>query len=405
MSRSLDELPSIQLTPRQVCEFELLATGALHPLKHFMGREELETVAAGGGASIVLSHNDPCEEGRELLLRDPHNLRLAVLQVSECFRWNGSWCLSGPMDTLDLPKHSDFRHLRRSPSEVRNSLGGAAALGVMLRSFPDVELEHALRCWNGPTLLGIAAGDDDYFPLVRAAKLIAGDSAVVAVVPVTDRSMDPMVLKNYGASEVIEQRPGGVLSPALTALVAELTPPRHKQGFCVWFTGLPSAGKSTIAELVAVRLQERGRICTLLDGDVVRTHLSTGLGFSREDRDTNIFRIGYVASEIVRHQGAVICAAVSPYRSARERARQMVGQGHFFEVYVSTPSEVCESRDVKGYYAKARTGKIHGMTGVDDPYEPPDHAEVTLTTIGTAPEADAERVLAVLEKAGFVRPE
>ena len=126
------------------------------------------------------------------------------------------------------------------------------------------------------------------------------------------------------------------------------------RGFCVWFTGLCCAGKSTIADDLANRLQEYGRVVTVLDGDAVRQNLSKGLGFSKQDRDTNIRRIGFVASEIVRHQGAVICAAVSPYEAMRNEVRSMVGMDGFILVYVETPLEVCEEGDVKGFYAQAR---------------------------------------------------
>ena len=169
--------------------------------------------------------------------------------------------------------------------------------------------------------------------------------------------------------------------------------PRHERGFCLWFTGLPSAGKSTIAEIVSAMLMERGRCITLLDGDVVRTHLSKGLGFSRQDRDTNIRRIGFVASEIVRHNGIVVCAAVSPYESTRTEVRRMIGDERFIVVYVSTPVSVCEQRDVKGFYAKARSGAITGFTGVDDPYEEPPSCEIRLETVQTTPEENAQTIV------------
>ncbi len=179
--------------------------------------------------------------------------------------------------------------------------------------------------------------------------------------------------------------------------------PRHQQGVCVWFTGLSGAGKSTTAEILTVMLLERGRQVTLLDGDVVRTHLSRGLGFSKEDRDINIRRIGYVAAEIVRHGGVALCAAVSPYRATRNDVRNMVGKDRFVEVFVDTPLEVCESRDTKGMYAKARRGEIQAFTGVNDPYEPPENPEITLGTVEVTPQANAEQILAYLLVKGFVR--
>jgi sulfate adenylyltransferase len=147
---------------------------------------------------------------------------------------------------------------------------------------------------------------------------------------------------------------------------------------------------------------EHGRQVTLLDGDVVRTHLSKGLGFSKEDRDVNIRRIGYVASEIVHHHGIVICAAVSPYRATRNECRSMIGTDHFVEVFVDTPIEECERRDIKGMYAKARRGEIKQFTGIDDPYEPPLHAEVRLTTTDCTPDDNARKIIAYLIGRGFL---
>jgi sulfate adenylyltransferase len=187
-------------------------------------------------------------------------------------------------------------------------------------------------------------------------------------------------------------------------ILAQMFPPRHQQGFCLWFTGLSGAGKSTTAEIVTSLLLERGRQITILDGDVVRTHLSKGLGFSREDRDTNILRIGFVAAEIVRHNGVVLCAAVSPYRAARNECRSMVGDGRFVEVFVDTPIEVCEQRDVKGLYSKARRGELKGFTGVDDPYEAPVDPELVLDTVKHTPEQNARRIIAFLEQRGFLLP-
>ena len=197
--------------------------------------------------------------------------------------------------------------------------------------------------------------------------------------------------------------PGWFTRPEVADILAETYPPRHRQGVCVWFTGLSGAGKSTTADVLTVLLQERGRQVTVLDGDVVRTHLSRGLGFSREDRDLNIRRIGFVAAEITRHGGVVICAAVSPYRATRSDVRNMVGPDRFVEVFVDTPLEVCEQRDVKGMYAKARRGELTGFTGIDDPYEAPLQPELTLDTVGQAPEENARLILEYLGQHGFVQ--
>lgn len=185
--------------------------------------------------------------------------------------------------------------------------------------------------------------------------------------------------------------------------IATTYPPRNKQGFCVWFTGLSASGKSTTAEILTVLLQEVGRQVTVLDGDVVRNHLSRGLGFSKEDRDANIRRIGFVASEIVKHQGTVICAAVSPYRATRNDVRNTIGAERFIEVYVDTPLEECERRDVKGMYAKARRGEIKNFTGIDDPYEPPVHPELILETQNTSAEDNARLIINYLSDRGFLK--
>jgi sulfate adenylyltransferase len=185
-------------------------------------------------------------------------------------------------------------------------------------------------------------------------------------------------------------------------ILSDVHPPKHKQGLCLWFTGLSGCGKSTIASALIPMLMEHGRQTTVLDGDVVRTHLSKGLGFSKEDRDINILRIGYVAGEIARHNGTVICAAISPYRNTRNEARKMAGEDRFVEIFVNTPLEVCEARDIKGLYAMARRGEIKGFTGIDDPYEEPLNAEITLNTVDSTPEELAREIINYLQEQGFI---
>ena len=197
--------------------------------------------------------------------------------------------------------------------------------------------------------------------------------------------------------------PGWFTRPEVADILAESYPPKHRQGVCIWFTGLSGAGKSTTAEVLTDLLMEHGRQVTVLDGDVVRTHLSKGLGFSKEDRDANILRIGFVASEIARHGGVAICAAVSPYSAARNEVRAMVGTERFIEVFVDTPLDVCEERDSKGMYAKARRGEITGFTGIDDPYEAPENPEITLDTVRSSVRDNAGLILDYLTEKRFVR--
>jgi adenylylsulfate kinase len=174
-------------------------------------------------------------------------------------------------------------------------------------------------------------------------------------------------------------------------------------GFTLWFTGLSGSGKTTIAHLIGPALDERGHLVEYLDGDTVRTHLSKGLGFSKEDRDTNIERIGWVASRLTRHGAAVVVAAISPYRETRRKARALVEEfGRFVEVHVKASVTECARRDVNGLYAKAFAGEIKGFTGVDDPYEDPEHAEIVVDTEHEDADASARTVIEELEKLGLI---
>ena len=181
---------------------------------------------------------------------------------------------------------------------------------------------------------------------------------------------------------------------------------RREGGFTLWFTGLSGAGKTTIAEIVRPELERRGLLVEWLDGDEVREHLSKGLGFSKEDRDTNIDRIGWVASRLTRHGAAVIASAISPYAEARRKAREMVEQhGTFVEVFVDASVDECARRDVKGLYEKAFRGEIKEFTGVSDPYERPPRPEVRIESEHEDPEESARRILTVLEERGLLPSE
>ncbi len=193
--------------------------------------------------------------------------------------------------------------------------------------------------------------------------------------------------------------------PDVIAELRKTHPPRHRQGFTVFFTGLSGSGKSTIANALMVKLLELGgRQITLLDGDVVRKNLSSELGFSKEHRDLNILRIGYVASEITKNGGIAICAPIAPYAATRRSVRELIEPvGGFLEVHVATPLDVCESRDRKGLYAKARAGLIKGFTGIDDPYEDPAEPEMRIDTTTLTPDLAAHRILIKLKSMGYIR--
>ena len=193
--------------------------------------------------------------------------------------------------------------------------------------------------------------------------------------------------------------------PDVIEAIQQAYPPRHKQGFTIFFTGLSGAGKSTIAKILHTRfLEMRSRPVTLLDGDIVRKNLSSELGFSKEHRDLNIKRIGYVASEITKNRGIAICAPIAPYASTRHYVRKLIEQyGGFIEVHVGTPLGICENRDRKGLYARARAGLIKEFTGINDPYEIPENPEVYIDTTDMTPDEAAQEVLLYLERAGYTR--
>lgn len=266
---------------------------------------------------------------------------------------------------------------------------------------------------------GNDSNDRPFYGPYDAQELLARHSAEIGVTPVPfsdlvylpdenryeESSRVPANTRSLSISgtqvrkEYLEQGrplPAWFTRPEVASILAERNPPRSLQGFCVWFTGLSGAGKSTTCEILAIKLLEHGRQVTLLDGDVVRVNLSKGLGFSKEDRDINIRRIAYVASEIVRHNGVAICAAVSPYRATRNECRAMVGDDRFIEVFVDTALEICEQRDAKGMYALARAGAIRNFTGIDDPYEPPHSPEIVIETVKRSADENAEIILQYL---------
>jgi sulfate adenylyltransferase len=536
-------LPSLQLSPRMVCDLELLATGAFSPLDRFMGEADFRGVLhemrlADGTLfpmpiTLPVAADAGLQVGTDIALRDSMNDLLAIMTVEELYPWDpaelaervlgsqdpkhplvhemarwGRLNASGPLRVLQLPRHYDFRELRRTPAEVREVLAKTGRQNVVafqtrnpLHRVHEELTKRAIDEVDGVLLLHPAVGmtkpgDVDHYTRVRVYKALAQnyyepDRIVLSLLPIAMRMAGPreaiwhaIIRRNHGANHFVVGRdhagpgkdstgkpffgpydaqnlvkqyedeigvkvvpftelqylpdedryeeiaripegtrtatisgtqvreeflgkgrllPAWFTRPETAEILAEAYPPRHRQGVCIWLTGLSGAGKSTTAAVLSVLLLEAGRQVTELDGDIVRTHLSKGLGFSREDRDTNILRIGFVASEIVRHGGTVMCAAVSPYRETREAVRAMMGEDEFIEVFVDTPLSVCEQRDVKGMYAKARRGEIKEFTGISDPYESPINPEITLDTVNNTPEENARLIMEELSRRGFVR--
>jgi len=269
--------------------------------------------------------------------------------------------------------------------------------------------------------------DERFYPLGAAQDLVRGLEADTGVRMVPLRPMvyvqdmaqyvvkeevtPEMTVKDISSAELRRRLELDLEIPdwfSLPGVVAELKkayPPRHSQGFTVLLTGLSGSGKSTLAKVLFVKFMAmRHRPVTLLDGDIVRKNLSSELTFSREHRDLNVQRIGFVASEITKNRGIAICAPIAPYERSRRLAREMISQyGGYIEVYMNAPLETCEQRDRKGIYAKAKAGIMKGVTGIDDPYEPPMNPELTIDTTEITPNEAAQEILLYLEEQGYVR--
>ncbi|GAA0940392.1 adenylyl-sulfate kinase [Nonomuraea longicatena] len=400
----------MEFTPdaRELADLELLLSGAFAPLTGFLGHDDLHAVHERGTladgtpwpAAVALDLPEGLAAGTEVTLLDPEGLPLAVLTVSE----QGA---DGPLRALNAPEHGPFARLRRTPAEVRAELGGRETLAVTMRGPLDdlAEVVATAKELDARVLLLPLSYGEAGPAVVRAAlkaKAKLPDDTLVVPVPLAPREeieidleLREHVAAAYGATEHLAG-PEPVRIPG----------PPHRRGLVVFFTGLSGSGKSTIARgLRDALLEDGGRTITYLDGDMVRQLLSKGLTFSKEDRDLNIRRIGFVAAEAARHGGLAICAPIAPYEHTRAEVRAMVeGVGaDFLLVHVATPLAECERRDRKGLYAKARAGLIPAFTGVTDPYEDPDDADLVIDTTHVAVESAVARVHDALRAGRWIR--
>ena len=376
-------MPVVQYcpSPRELDDLELLLSGAYAPRDRF---DDVVTLHAPEG---------------ELELVDPEGLPLAHRAAD------------GALRALSHPSHGPFRRLHLSPDQVRTQYAGALTVPVAgPLTDDDVETINREREGRPVVLLALSGTGTPQgvtgVGLLRATLAAAdllGDAHVVAVpLPAhgdaeTDHRLGQEVVANYAPAEVLAPTGNGDLPDAVAAVVDQDQP--EERGVVVFFTGLSGSGKSTLAQALNDLVLESGdRTVTSLDGDVVRRHLSAGLGFSREDRETNIRRIGWVAAEIARHRGIAICSPIAPFDETRQQVRAMVEDagGEFVLVHVATPLEECERRDRKGLYAKARAGEIPEFTGISSPYEEPADATVRVDTTGRTIEDALADVLAVL---------
>ncbi len=506
LSADITGLPAWTLDEGQLGDLELLLSGALPPLHSFMTSAEADSVTADGRLPdgtpwpVPVTFEVPASaikpDAARLLLQDPEGTPLAVLDITDRTPATPDLIrLGGPVTGYRPPEHGPFRHLRRSPAEVRDELAGGPVLAYVtsapLHGHQIGQLRHAAGQLKARLLL---------LPMVAGpAETVGRPDALVRTVQAAARNLPPgtqvipvplrpqhaaardelalraIVAAAYGATHLLAEKPvepaacrarrrGGtrpdpvipVLSPGDWAYdpVAEVwrplslieagtertdlaageledmldhgvevpgwftppavaqelrraRPPRRERGLVIFLTGLSGSGKSTLARALRDALTERGdRTVSLLDGDLVRALLSAGLTFSRADRDLNIARIGFVATEVARHGGIAICAPIAPYAQAREQVRRAVQEvGDFLLIYVATPADVCEARDRKGLYAKARAGLIDNFTGVSDPYEEPDDADLILDTSALTRQEALQAVLRLLTEGGWLPPE
>jgi sulfate adenylyltransferase len=382
-------------TPRELADLELLTGGAFAPVTAFNQPGSPVTLELPSG--LV---------GQEVELVDPEGLPLARLAPD------------GAVEALTHAQHGPFRRLHLTPAQVREAHAGATFVPVV-DALTEVEIER-LRSLGTPvvllTLTGPGTPDLSPVALLRASLAAAGRLPAAAVVAVplashgdaaTDHDLGVQVVAAYAGSDpVLALGDGdGDYPDDIAAIVEADRPGPAQQGLVLFFTGLSGSGKSTVAQAVIDSLLEHGeRTVTSLDGDVVRRNLSAGLTFSREDRETNIRRIGWVAAEISRHGGVAVCSPIAPFDATRRDVQAMTAAagGAFFLVHVATPLEECERRDRKGLYAKARRGEIPDFTGISSPYEEPADADLRLDTTGRSIEDCRDEVLAALARAGYV---
>jgi sulfate adenylyltransferase len=541
-------LISWDLNQRQIWDLELLLNGAFAPLTGFLTERDYQDVCRemqlGDGTlwpipinlDVTAEFANKISCGDRIVLRHPEGMALAILTISDIWKpdlrgeaqsvfkttdeahpgvakllhQTEPVYVGGHLEGIEPPPHHTFKHLRHTPSELREQfkrLGWKKIVAFQTRNpmhRAHIELtqraseELKANLLLHPVVGRTSPGDIDYFVRVRCYEAILKHfpqkSTMLSLLPLAMRMAGPreailhaIIRKNYGCTHFIIGRdhagpglgsdgksfygpyeaqelakrhekelaieiiafeelicleeskryvavsevPTGakVLSLSGTELrkrlrdgteipewfsypdviqeLRKVHPPRQSQGFTIFFTGLSGAGKSTIAQTLMAKLMEIGtRPVTLLDGDIVRKHLSSELGFSKKDRDINIRRIGYVASEITKNRGVAICAPIAPYEATRREVREMITQyGAFIEIYVSTPIEVCEERDRKGLYAQARAGLIKEFTGIDDPYEVPKNPELVIDTSQMSPDAAAHHILEYLSAQGFIRVE
>lgn len=407
--------PQHSPSPRALDDLELLCHGALAPLTGFEGPDGLVTLHVPADVAAA------AERAGSLELVDPEGVPLAVLTVGSVYETgtDGQVGIAGDVAPITHNEFGAFRRLFLSPDQVSRRHGERAVTVPVAGPLTTRDLERIRETAAGAPVVLLAlvgAGTPDLpAPALIRATLAAADllpDAHVVAVPLAsrgdaalDHELGRRVVSAYAPGAVVGVTGEGDLPEAVADIVDTAVPQRDEQGLVLFFTGLSGSGKSTLARALHDVILEQGRrTVTSLDGDVVRRNLSAGLTFSKEDRETNIRRIGWVAAEISRHGGVAICSPIAPFDSTRRQVRAMVEDagGAFVLVHVATPLDECERRDRKGLYAKARRGEIPEFTGISSPYEEPRDAAVRVDTTGRTIEAALGDVLAHLRSEGYL---
>jgi sulfate adenylyltransferase len=388
-------------TQRELDDLELLSVGALLPIRAFNEPGSPVTLTLPPAVAAA------AEEAGAVELVDPEGLPLARVSVGAPDGW--------AVDPLAHAQFGPFRSHYLSPAIVRERFAGRSFVPVT-DALTDVQLREIRALGPAVLLALVGQGTPQLSPVaLLRATLAAADflDAEVVAVPLAshgdaavDHELGVQVVANYaGIDRVHGLQDAGELPLEIAEIVEADRPDPDEQGLVLFFTGLSGSGKSTLARALMDRVLEQGeRTVTSLDGDVVRRNLSAGLSFSKEDRETNIRRIGWVAAEISRHGGVAVCSPIAPFDETRQQVRAMVEDagGAFFLVHVATPLEECERRDRKGLYAKARAGGIPEFTGISSPYEEPTDADVRVDTTGRSIDDALDDVLDGLREAGYL---
>lgn len=400
-------------TARELDDLELVVHGALAPLTGFEGPDGLVTL------QVPPSVADAARAAGSIELVDPEGVPLALVEVASTYDAGALTGIEGPVTTLAHNEFGAFRRLYLTPTDVAERYDGDTLTIPVAGPLTVEDLDRIRTAAGGaPVLLlaltGTGTPELGAPALVRATLAAARhlDDAHVVAVPLASRGdaeadhrLGERVVEAYAPGRVLGVSGMGELPDDIAAIVERDQPAPEEQGLVLFFTGLSGSGKSTLARaLHDVVLEQGARTVTSLDGDVVRRNLSAGLTFSKEDRETNIRRIGWVAAEISRHGGVAICSPIAPFDSTRQQVRHLVEDagGAFVLVHVATPLEECERRDRKGLYAKARAGEIPEFTGISSPYEVPEDAAVRVDTTGRSIAEALDDVLAYLYEAGYL---